>query len=289
MLALSGVSILKGQVPWQDGRRMARAQNTSTLDPAEIARFDEISAHWWNPNGEFRPLHAMNPARVGYIRDQVAAHRTTNDASNGASKQPADVQLNGPLAGMRLADIGCGGGLLSEPMARMGAQVTGVDASERAIEVARDHADRQALAIDYRCCMVEDLAVEAPEQFDIVTCLEIVEHVADVDAFVSSVATLLKPGGLAFFSTLNRTAKSFAVAIAGAEYLLRLLPRGTHDWRRFLRPEELDRTVGNAGLVTQNVSGMIYSPVSRSWRLSKRRLAVNYLLTAVKPSANLMG
>lgn len=282
MLALSGVSILKGQVPWQDGRRMARAQNTTTLDPAEIARFDEISAHWWNPKGEFRPLHAMNPVRVGYIRDQVAEHR-------GARLELSEPGQAKPLEGLRLADIGCGGGLLSEPMARMGASVTGIDASERAIAVAREHSGRQKLAIDYRCCMVEDLASDLPETFDIVTCLEIVEHVADVEMFVSAVAALLKPGGIVFFSTLNRTAKSFAVAIAGAEYLLRMLPRGTHDWRRFLRPEELDHTVGNAGLVTQNISGMIYSPASRSWRLSERRLAVNYLLAATKPSANPMG
>ncbi|MEO1250229.1 MAG: bifunctional 2-polyprenyl-6-hydroxyphenol methylase/3-demethylubiquinol 3-O-methyltransferase UbiG, partial [Pseudomonadota bacterium] len=205
---------------------MARAQSTTTLDPAEVERFDEISAHWWDPKGQFRPLHSMNPVRVGYIRDRVVQHRADDLGSDPMSAKP--------LEGLALADIGCGGGLLSEPMARMGASVIGVDASERAIAVASDHAGRQGLSIEYRCSTAEDLAAEQPERFDVVTCLEIVEHVADVDAFTSAVAAMLKPGGIAIFSTLNRTAKSFAVAIAGAEYLLRLLPRGTHDWQRFL-------------------------------------------------------
>jgi len=260
--------------------RMALSQNQSTLDPEEVARFDQISAHWWDPKGEFRPLHAMNPIRVGYIRDQIT--ELFSGAGDGDPKSADPSATGKPLSGLRLADIGCGGGLLSEPLARMGAEIVGVDASEKAIEVAKSHATRQALAIDYRCCTVEDLATDAPGEFDVVTCLEIVEHVADVPAFTASVAKLLRPGGIAFFSTLNRTAKSFAVAIAGAEYLLRMLPRGTHDWRRFLKPDELSSIALQTGMETQNVSGMIYSPSQRAWTLSERRLAVNYLLTAVK-------
>lgn len=259
---------------------MTQTQNQPSLDIDEVARFDEISAHWWNPQGEFRPLHAMNPVRIGYIRDQIVRHRNEGKfpgADDGNGSRPSK-----PLARLRLADIGCGGGLLSEPLARLGAHVTGIDASQRAIDVAKEHADRQSLTVDYRCCTAEDLAEDLSGEFDVVTCLEIVEHVADVPSFVAAVAGLLKPGGLIFFSTLNRTAKSFAVAIAGAEYLLKLLPRGTHDWRRFLTPAELQQFAAEAELETKNVSGMIYSPTQRAWTLSERRLAVNYLLTAAK-------
>lgn len=280
LLAPSRLSILKVPVPWQDGSRMTHMQNQPSLDVEEVARFDQISAHWWDPQGEFRPLHAMNPVRIGYIRDQIVSNYT--EGKSQAADQGVGANPIKPLEGLRLADIGCGGGLLSEPLARLGARVTGIDASQRAIDVAKEHASRQSLAVDYRCCTAEDLAENLSGEFDVVTCLEIVEHVADVPAFVAAVAGLLKPGGLIVFSTLNRTAKSFAVAIAGAEYLLRLLPRGTHDWRRFLTPDELERFAAEAELEVKNVSGMIYSPSRRTWTLSERRLAVNYLLTAVK-------
>lgn len=173
--------------------------------------------------------------------------------------------------------------MLAEPLARLGANVTAVDASENAIAVARRHADRQGLSIDYRCSTSESLAEVLPGQFDVVTALEIIEHVGDVDHFIAGISGLLRPGGVAIFSTLNRTPKSYATAIVGAEYLLRLLPKGTHEWRRFVRPDELDSAVRGAGLVTDDITGMIFSPITRTWRLSQHRLAINYALTAVKP------
>lgn len=247
----------------------------TSIDPEEVARFDALAAHWWNPRGEFSPLHAMNPVRLGFIRDRLA------QARDGAG-QGSPASAVQPLAGLRIADIGCGGGILAEPLARMGADVTGVDASQGAISAASRHADGQGLAIDYRCTTAEALAAENAGGFDAVTALEIVEHVSDVGAFVGAVAGLLRPGGMAFFSTLNRTAKSYATAIVGAEYMLGLLPRGTHDWRRFMRPGELEAALRSADLATQDVKGMVYSPLSRSWKLSANRLAINYVLMAIK-------
>lgn len=244
-----------------------RAQ--TTVDPAEIERFSRIAEEWWDPAGKFAPLHQLNPVRIGYIRDRAAAH-WRRDALSGR-----------PLEGLELLDIGCGGGLLSEPMARLGAAVTGIDAAERNIATASLHAGGQDLAIDYRATTAESLA-EAGKQYDIVLALEIVEHVADVELFLRTCGGLVKPGGLLFLSTLNRTAKSWALAIAGAEYILRWLPRGTHDWKKFLKPSEVVRGLRGGAIEAQEIVGVVYSPLSRAWSLNKGDLDVNYMLYGTK-------
>ena len=240
----------------------------ATIDSAEIARFEAMAADWWDPDGKFRPLHRMNPLRIGYIRDRICA------------RLGRDPLAPKPLAGLSILDIGCGGGLLSEPMARLGARVTGVDAGAEAVGVARAHAAESGLDIDYRCSSAEDLAAGGL-RFDAVLALEIVEHVADVDAFCAALAALLQPGGTLVMSTLNRTRLSWAVAILGAEHLLRIIPRGTHEWRKFLKPHELAAALRRAGLQVADIAGMVPDPGS-GWRLAPHRLAVNYILTAVK-------
>jgi 2-polyprenyl-6-hydroxyphenyl methylase/3-demethylubiquinone-9 3-methyltransferase len=240
----------------------------STVDEAEIERFSRIADEWWDPNGKFAPLHRLNPLRLGYIRDRAAGHWQRDPLSGS------------PLQALSLLDIGCGGGLLCEPAARLGATVTGIDAAQRNIATAHRHAEGQGLAIDYRETTAEALAAEG-RQFDIVLALEIVEHVADIDLFLRSCGQLTKPGGLVFLSTLNRTAKAWALAIAGAEYLLRWLPRGTHDWKKFLKPSEVVRGLRSGGVETQEIVGVVYSPLSRAWSLSKRDLDVNYMLYGV--------
>jgi 2-polyprenyl-6-hydroxyphenyl methylase/3-demethylubiquinone-9 3-methyltransferase len=247
------------------------APTVSTIDPDEVERFSRIADEWWDPTGKFAPLHRLNPVRLGYIRDCAAAH-WKRDPLTGA-----------PLAGLSLLDIGCGGGLICEPMARLGATVTGIDAAERNISVADLHARRQELAIDYRAATAETLA-RSGLLFDIVLALEIVEHVADVDLFLEAGSQLVKPGGLIFLSTLNRTAKAWALAIAGAEYLLRWLPRGTHDWRKFLRPSEVVRGLGAGGIAAQEIVGVVYNPLSRTWSLNKNDLDVNYMMYGSKAS-----
>jgi 2-polyprenyl-6-hydroxyphenyl methylase / 3-demethylubiquinone-9 3-methyltransferase len=244
----------------------------STVDESEIERFSRIAEEWWDPKGKFAPLHRLNPVRLGYIRDRAAAH-WQRDPLGGS-----------PLEGLSLLDIGCGGGLLCEPMTRLGATVTGIDAAGRNIATARLHAERQGLAIDYREATAEALAAEG-KQFDIVLALEIVEHVADVDLFLQSCGRLAKPGGLVFLSTLNRTAKAWALAIAGAEYVLRWLPRGTHDWRKFLKPSEVVRGLRSGGVEAQEIVGVVYSPLSRAWSLNASDLDVNYMLYGIKHSA----
>ena len=243
-----------------------------TVDQAEIERFSRIAEEWWDPKGKFAPLHRLNPVRLGYIRDRAAAH-WQRDPLGGS-----------PLEGLSLLDIGCGGGLLCEPATRLGAAVTGIDAADRNIATARLHAERQGLAIDYREATAEALTAEG-RQFDIVLALEIVEHVADVDLFLKSCGRLAKPGGLVFLSTLNRTAKAWALAIAGAEYMLRWLPRGTHDWRKFLKPSEVVRGLRMGGVEAQEIVGVVYSPLSRAWSLNARDLDVNYMLYGIKHSA----
>lgn len=249
---------------------MAQPQ-AATVDSAEIAHFNAMAADWWDPAGKFRPLHQMNPLRIGYARDRICA-RTGRDPL--APK---------PLAGLAILDIGCGGGLLSEPMARLGARVTGVDAGAEAIGVARAHAADAGLDIDYRHGTAEELAASGA-RFDVVLALEIVEHVADVDAFCQALATLLKPGGTLVMSTLNRTRRAWAFAILGAEHLLRIVPRGTHDWRKFLKPHELAAALRQAGLAVEDVAGMVPDPRQGDWRLAPHRLGVNYILQAAKVS-----
>jgi len=241
----------------------------STVDPAEVERFARIAGEWWDPRGKFAPLHRLNPVRLGFIRDRAAAH-WQRDPLSGT-----------PLQGLSVLDIGCGGGLICEPMARLGATVTGIDAAERNVTVARLHAAGQELAIDYRESTAEAMA-SGGAQFDIVLALEIVEHVSDVDLFLQSCGRLTRPGGLVFLSTLNRTAKAWALAIAGAEYALRWLPRGTHDWRKFLKPSEVVRGLRRAGVEPQEIAGVVYGPLSRTWSLNRNDLDVNYMLYGSK-------
>jgi len=240
----------------------------STVDTAEIERFSRIAEEWWDPKGKFAPLHRLNPVRLGYIRDRAAGH------------WKRDPLAGSPLQGLSLLDIGCGGGLLCEPMARLGATVTGIDAAERNVVTASQHAEGQGLSIDYRETTAEALAAEG-RQFDIMLALEIVEHVADIDLFLKCCGQLTKPDGLVFLSTLNRTAKAWALAIAGAEYVLRWLPRGTHDWKKFLKPSEVVRGLRSGGVETEEIVGVVYSPLSRAWSLNKGDLDVNYMLYGV--------
>lgn len=242
----------------------------TTVDPEEIARFSAMAAEWWDPAGRYRPLHRLNPVRIGYIRDAAAAWLGRDPFGSA------------PLSGVRLVDIGCGGGLLAEPMARLGARVTGLDAGSETIRTAAVHAAEAGLTIDYRASTAEALAAEG-ERFDIVLAMEVVEHVADVPLFLKALGDLTKPGGLVFMSTLNRTAKAFALAIVGAEYVLRWLPRGTHDWRRFLRPSELVGGLRDHGFTVRNLTGLTYSPLSDRFALDPADLDVNYLLWATKP------
>ncbi|MEA1677307.1 bifunctional 2-polyprenyl-6-hydroxyphenol methylase/3-demethylubiquinol 3-O-methyltransferase UbiG [Nitrospirillum sp. BR 11163] len=232
-----------------------------------MQRFSAIAAEWWDEAGKFRPLHKLNPVRLEYLRDRICAH---------FGRDPLAPR---PLTGLRLVDIGCGGGLLSEPLARMGADVVGIDAAERNVKTAATHAMETGTPVDYRHTTAEDL-VAAGETFDAVLSLEVVEHVADVPLFLDSLAALMKPEGLLVMATLNRTPKSYLMAIIGAEYVLRWLPRGTHDWRKFLKPSELAAGLRATGLTVREVMGLIYSPFNDTFRLDPRDLDVNYLLWA---------
>ena len=236
----------------------------TTIDQAEIARFSAMAAEWWNPKGKFRPLHKFNPTRLSYIRSRLIAHFDRDEKSMR------------PLAGLRVLDIGCGGGLLSEPLCRMGADMVGVDASETNIRIAATHAGETGLAIDYRATTAESLA-QAGEQFDVVLAMEVVEHVADVDLFLKACASMVKPGGLLVVATINRTMKAYALAIVGAEYVLRWLPVGTHQWDKFVTPDELERAIAPNGLEVREQIGVSYNPLSDSWSHS-RDLDVNYMI-----------
>ena len=242
---------------------------TTTIDPAEVAKFEAMAAEWWVPAGKFKPLHLMNPCRLDYITTQIAA------------EFDRDLTTPAPFAGLRILDIGCGGGLLSEPMARLGATVVGADAAPRNIPVAQVHAEQSGLTIDYRHTTAEDMAA-AGEQFDVVLNMEVVEHVADPLAYLTACQQLLKPGGLMICSTLNRNPKSFVMAIIGAEWVMRWLPKGTHDWAKFITPDELVALIRNAGLDPVDKKGMVFNPVSWRWALSDRDLSVNYVTASVK-------
>jgi 2-polyprenyl-6-hydroxyphenyl methylase/3-demethylubiquinone-9 3-methyltransferase len=240
----------------------------STVDADQVARFSALADEWWDPGGSFRPLHKLNPVRLEFIRDRLAAHHGRDPLA------PA------PLAGLEILDVGCGGGLICEPLCRLGAAVTGIDASDKNVGVAGNHAGRAGLDIDYRHGAAEDLAGEG-RSFDAVLSLEVVEHVADIGAFVAACCALVRPGGMAVFATLNRTAKSFAFAVVGAEYVLRWLPRGTHDWRRFVRPSELARHIRDGGARVAEVTGVGYDIMTDQWRLVGD-VSVNYMVVAEK-------
>ncbi len=239
-----------------------------SLDPSEVEKFSKMAAEWWNPKGKFGVLHVFNPVRLQFIKEQVTARK---------GRDPLD---RFPFEGLRFLDIGCGGGLLTEPMARLGAEIVGVDPSERNIKTASVHAGEVGLEIDYRVGTAEDLAA-AGERFDVILNMEVIEHVADPKAFAATCASMLKPGGLMFVATLNRTLKSFGLAIIGAEYVLGWLPKGTHQWEKFITPPELKGWLEENGMAVKEESGVTYSPFSRQWRRS-RDMDVNYMVVGQK-------
>ena len=243
-----------------------------SIDTADVARFDRLAAEWWDPQGPMRALHRINPLRVGFLRDATEEHfDTAAQASAGRVR----------LAGLRVLDIGCGAGILSEPLARLGASVTGIDPAAGPIAVAKDRAGKQNLAIDYRASSAEALAA-AGEHFDVVLAMEVVEHVTNMPAFVALACGLVRPGGLFVASTLNRTLKSFALAIVGAEYVLGWVPRGTHQWEKFVTPDELADAIEAAGLRPARSTGMVFDPLRGEWRLS-RDVGVNFFIAAARP------
>ena len=240
----------------------------STIDQAEIAHFARLSGQWWDMRGPWATLHKFNPVRVGYIRDHAAEH---------FGRDPARLDS---LSGLRILDIGCGGGVLSEPLARLGAAVVGADPEEGNIAAARHHATQTGLAIDYRATTAEHLAA-AGERFDVVLAMEVVEHVADVGLFIDSAAQMVKPGGLMFVATLNRTLKCYALAIVGAEYIMGWIPRGTHQWRKFITPDELDAAIEHGGLRVIDETGVIYNILADRFQLSSD-MDANYMVAAAK-------
>lgn len=250
---------------------MTATATSTTVDDAEVARFSAMAAEWWDPHGKFRPLHLFNPVRLAHIRARALARFGRDDAARA------------PFGGLRLLDIGCGGGLVSEPMARLGFDVTGADASEKNIGTAKAHAAESGLAIDYRATTAEALA-EAGERFDMILNLEVIEHVADVRLFLSACARMLKPDGMMLVATLNRTLKAWALAVVGAEYVLGWLPRGTHDWAKFITPTEMKEHAQAIGLEIGGLTGVVYSPFSGNWRLSSDT-DVNYMAELIWPSS----
>jgi 2-polyprenyl-6-hydroxyphenyl methylase/3-demethylubiquinone-9 3-methyltransferase len=242
-----------------------------TIDQIEVERFSAIASEWWDPHGRFRPLHQLTPTRISYIRDQLC-HQFKRDKQN--------IQC---LRGLDIADIGCGGGLVAEPLARLGGHVTAIDPSEETIAAARNHAEGENLDINYRQVPIEGLVGEGA-RFDALLCLEVIEHLPNVAAFLDLCFEIIRPGGILILSTINRTAKSFALAIVAAEYILRWLPAGTHNWKQFVKPDELKRALTKTGFVEFDLRGMIYNPISGEWHLSSD-MDVNYFLTATRPAS----
>lgn len=244
----------------------------STIDQTEVDRFSAMAAEWWDPTGKFKPLHKFNPVRLAYLRDTIAQE---------FGRDPRSAR---PLTGLRILDIGCGGGLLSEPVARMGADVVGADPSERNIGIASTHARETGVAVDYRAVTAEALA-EAGETFDVVLNMEVVEHVSDVEFFLSTCAKMVRPGGLMFVATINRTMKAMALAILGAEYVLRWLPKGTHQYEKLVRPEEIEAPLAGSGMQIFARTGVFFNPLANQWNLSKD-MDVNYMMVARRPKVD---
>lgn len=230
------------------------------VDRAEVQKFEQLASRWWDPNSEFKPLHEINPLRLDYIDERAG------------------------LAGKQVLDVGCGGGILTESMAARGATVTGIDMGKAPLEVARLHLLESGLDVDYRQTPAETLAAEMPGQFDVVTCMEMLEHVPDPSSVVQACATLVKPGGQVFFSTINRNPKSYLFAIVGAEYVLRMLPKGTHDYAKFIRPSELSHWIRAAGLDNRDMTGLTYNPFTGVYRLDARDVDVNYMIATERPA-----
>lgn len=246
------------------------SEGKTSIDPAEVEKFSKIADEWWDPFGKFRPLHKFNPARLAYIRDAAAAHYGRD------RRQPA------PLAELRLLDIGCGGGLVAEPMRRLGAEVVAIDAAERNIKTAMVHAAGAGLDIDYRAATVETLVASGEAAFDIVLNLEVVEHVVNPQEFLLDAAALVRPGGMMIVATINRTLKAAALAKFGAEYVLGWLPRGAHDFSKFLKPAEIDRALLGAGMAVTAHAGITYNPLMDLWKIADDT-DINYMVTAIKP------
>lgn len=240
---------------------MTNSQNNTgaNIDPQEIAKFEELASRWWDRESEFKPLHDINPLRVDFI-DQIAS-----------------------LNGKKILDVGCGGGILSEAMAHRGAEVTGIDMGEAPLKVAKLHGLESGVSVSYRQITVEELATEQPESYDIVTCMEMMEHVPDPSSIVDACSQLVKPGGHVFFSTLNRNPKSYMMAIVGAEHLLKLVPKGTHDFNKFIRPSELASWIRQSGLQSKKITGLTYNPLSKNYKLNDRDVDVNYMVATRKP------
>jgi len=247
---------------------MTTSEPLSSLDPAEVEKFSKLAAIWWDPKGKMGVLHKFNPVRIEWIKEQVCA------------RLGLDPLIEHPFKGLRFLDIGCGGGLLCEPMARLGATVVGVDPAEKNIRTAQVHAAEQGLSIDYRISKAEDLA-EVGEQFDVILNMEVIEHVGMPQFYVKSCCAMLKPKGLMFIATLNRTLKSFGLAIVGAEYILRWLPKGTHEWEKFIKPQELREWLAANNVTVKAESGVVYHPIERVWRKAKD-MDVNYMLVGEK-------
>ncbi len=245
---------------------------TSTANAEEIARFAAIADEWWDDTGKFKPLHKLNPTRIEFVRDHIAAHFER------------DPLTQRPLQGLSLLDVGCGGGLMSEPLCRLGADITAIDAGEETIAVASAHAERDALAINYRQAVPETLAQEGLS-YDVVMSVEVIEHVDDVDAFLAATAALVRPGGALILGTINRTLKSLALAKIGAEYILRWVPAGTHDWKKFVRPSEMAGGLRDQGVTLRSIKGTVYSPFKDEWSLS-RDTDVNYLAFFTKDTTD---